>query len=408
MFEITIPKQKVPVIHKTEVLVLGGGPAGMAAAVSATKNGSDVTLLERYGFLGGQSTGGLVIILCGLNDKNKRIIKGYCQEVIDYLETFQAAKPWLGFYVFDPETLKRCFDEHIINNNIKLYLHTLVVDTIVEDKNINYVIIETKNGRQAIEASVIIDCTGDGDTLKWTGEHFEMAKKEDLRQVTACFRLGGVNVEKARDYIKLNREEFTDIFNIYGPLINPNHWVDLLQTGQVWFDMSHINNIDITDVEDLTKAEIQTRKLSWDLYETFKTKVSGFDQSYIIDIAPLLGIRDSRRLKGKHFITEADYGKTFDDNICYIPYYYAKEGTDKLQVPYRSLLPKTTKNLITAGRCISIEHKLIDCMREIAQCFATGQAAGLAASIATQDKVRPGKIDITKLQTLLRKQGAYL
>lgn len=408
MIHITIPEQKVPVIHKTQVLVLGAGPAGMAAAVSAAKEGADVTLLERYGFPGGQATGGLVVVLCGLNDKHERIIKGYCQDITDYLETFQASKPWLGFHVFDPETLKRCFDEQIINHNIKLFLHTLVVDMIVEHKNIKYVIIETKSGRQAIEASVVIDCTGDGDALKWSGESFEMAEKNKLRHVTACFRLGGVNIEKAKDYIKHNRQEFTETFNFYGPLINPNHWVDLIQPEQVWFDMSHIDNIDITDVEDLTKAELQTRKLSWDLFETFKTKVSGFDQSYIIDIAPLLGVRDSRRLKGQHYITEADYGKSFEDAVCFIPYYYAKEGTDKLQVPYRALLPENINNLICAGRCISIEHKLIDCMREIAQCFATGQAAGVAASIAVKSKVSPSEIDISKLKIALLRQGVYL
>lgn len=400
--------KKTPIKHHADVAILGGGPAGMSAAVSASKTGASVILIERYGFLGGQATGGLVIVLCGLNDRKERIIKGFCQDIIDYLEIHNMSKPWHNFIIFDPETLKRCLDEHIDCYGIKLLLHSIIADTIVEDDIIKAVIIESKSGRSAITARTFIDCTGDADTLKWCDEDFEQVNKNSLKHVTACFRVGNVNKEAFTDYINNNKTEFFELFKDFPPPVNPMHWAPTIVDDIIWFDMSHIKDIDITNVEDLTKAELITRKLSWEIFNVFKNKVPGVKNAYIIDIAPQLGIRDSRRLKGEYFITKEDYGKSFEDKVCYFPYYYDSEGIGRLEVPYRALVPKKIKNLLIAGRSASIEHSLIDCMREIPQCFATGQAAGVAASLAAKNNISVSSVNYDDLKGILLKQSVFL
>lgn len=405
---VNLPISKIPVKHKTQVLVLGGGPAGVSAATSASKHNADVMLIERYGFLGGQSTGGLVIILCGLNDCNERIIKGFCQKTIDYLDHYKATKPWNNFIIFQPEVLKRCFDDFIVENNIKLLLNTYAVNVIKSDNEISHVIVENKGGRSAIQAEVIIDCTGDADALSWANEDFEQATREKARPVTACFRVGGVDTSKFKAFSSDKKDEYTKIIKQSGLSINPYHLADICEDGFMWFDMSHINNIDIVNPEDLTAAELKTRQYSWKIFEFYKEHIPGFEKSFMIDIAPLLGVRDSRRIKGQYFITSDDYEKSFNDCISYAPYYFSTNGIGKLQIPYRALLPVKTKNLIVAGRSIGIEHKLIDCIREIPCCMATGQAAGIAASIAVNNSKDFKQVSIEELKKGLIAQGAYI
>ncbi|MEW5820883.1 MAG: FAD-dependent oxidoreductase [Cyanobacteriota bacterium] len=400
--------RRVPIAYETEVLVLGGGPSGVSAAICAAREGAEVMLVERYGFLGGQATGGLVIVLCGYNDDKGQIIKGYCQEIIDYLHNMKSSRPWFRFFIFEPEVLKRLFDNHIVENKVKLLFNSYAVASTVEDNKINKVIIESKSGIQAIEADIVIDCTGDGDCLKWCKENFEQKSKEEAMHVTACFRIGGINTKKALNFINKKRYEYFEIFDKFGSYINPTHWVTYVEESIGWFDISHVNNINITNTEDLTQAELETRNLTWRLFDTFKSEVPGFENAYLIDIAPLLGVRDSRRLKGKYVLTKNDFNKTFEDGICYFPYYTTMPEIGRLHVPYRVMLPKKIKNLLVAGRSIGIEHELIDCMREIAQCFATGQAAGVAAAIAVKDNKDVAEIDVNKLKQRLVTQGAFI
>lgn len=404
---INLPVQKVPVKYRTQVLVLGGGPAGVSAAISAAKSNADVMLVERYGFLGGQATGGLVIILCGLNDNNGRIIKGFCQETIEYLECYNATKPWDNFIIFEPEVLKRCFDQFIVKNDIKLLLNSYAVDIIKEENEISHVIIENKGGRMAIQADVIVDCTGDADALFWSNEDFEQANREKARAVTACFRVGGVNIEEFKLFSAGKKDEYIKIVKESGLNVNPFHLAETC-SNFMWFDMSHVDNINIVDPDDLTKGELETRQYSWKIFEFYKQNVPGFEKSFIVDIAPLLGVRDSRRLKGQYFITSDDYEKSFNDCISFAPYYFSGNGIGKLEIPYRALLPNKVKNLIVAGRSIGIEHKLIDCIREIPCCMATGQAAGVAASIASGNSNNFSHVNIDDLRKNLIKQGAYI
>lgn len=403
---ITEPSRQINVKEKTDILVLGGGPSGLAAAVSAAKEGVTVTVVERNGYFGGQATGGYVLVLCGLNDKSERIVKGFCEELIQHLESLNATKPWHNFIVFDQELLKLYFDHCIRAHGIRPILNTVAVQAVMEEDKITHVLIESKSGRQAIEAKIVIDCTGDADTLKFCNEKFIMAEKDHLRAVTSTFLVGGVNVDKASSFIKT--KEYIELLNESGLNIHPWHWTFTVKDRFAWFDMSHVFAIDITDVDSLTTGEMQARELASKHYEYFKKHIPGFEESYIASFAPLLGIRDSRRLLAKHFITEKDYGKDFEDTICFAPYYFAKGGIDKLKIPYRSLIPQTVKNLLVAGRAIGIEHKLIDCIRELPCCFATGQAAGIASKLALDVGYDVNNIDIKSLQDTIKAQGGYL
>ena len=172
--------KEISIINSSDVVVLGGGPAGVSAAISAARIGVDVTLIERYGHLGGQATGGLVIVLCGLTDGKRQIIKGLCQEFIDELKALDSVK-WLGEdVVFDPETLKYVFDRYIRKYNVKMYFHSFACSMITEANRAKYVITESKSGRNAIAGKVFIDATGDGDTAKWCDVPHEKLDKEKL------------------------------------------------------------------------------------------------------------------------------------------------------------------------------------------------------------------------------------
>jgi flavin-dependent dehydrogenase len=194
MKRISEPKKDISIIHSSDVVVLGGGPAGVSAAISAARMGVSVTLIERYGCLGGQATGGLVILLCGLTDGKKPVITGLCQEIIDELKTRNAAK-WLGSdVIFDPEALKYLFDRYILRYNVKTYFHSFASSMITEDNMVKYVITESKSGRNAIAGKIFIDATGDGDTAKWCDVPYEKSDKEKLLPVTLTFRVGNVNI----------------------------------------------------------------------------------------------------------------------------------------------------------------------------------------------------------------------
>ena len=247
--------KEVSIIHSSDVVVLGGGPAGVSAAISAAKMGVDVTLIERYGYLGGQATGGLVIVLCGLTDGKNQIIKGLCQEIIDELKAMNAVK-WLEQdVVFDPEALKYVFDRYIMKYNTKTYFHSFVSSMICEDNTVKYVITESKSGRNAIQGKIFIDATGDGDSAKWCDVPYEKLGNEKLLPVSLTFRIGNVDIKKAQRFVEEKSAEFLKIIRSQSQEnldLKLNGWVETLNESEVWFDVIFIKNVDAINVEDLT------------------------------------------------------------------------------------------------------------------------------------------------------------
>ncbi|MFH0703102.1 MAG: FAD-dependent oxidoreductase [bacterium] len=400
--------QELPVIDEYDVLVLGGGPAGISAAIAASRIGAKTAIIERYGYLGGQATGGLVILLVGLTDGKKKIIRGICEEVINKLKIMKAAEELQAGILFDPEAMKLVFDSFIQENNITPYYHSFVSNVIAAENWVSGVVIEGKSGRNVIKSKVFIDATGDADLAKYCRIPFQQENK--TLPVTLGFRVGGINVEKVFQFTAENRTQYQKLMENLGISTQIGGWIKTLHNKEAWFNIAHVENIDATNTRDLTKAEIQARKNIFEIIENFKKHIPGFEEGYLIDTAPQMGIRDSRRIKGLYYFTKDDITKKFSDSIAKAPD-YTGSGQGSIEIPFRCLVSKKVENIIFCGRCISIDHELFNLIREIPCCMATGQAAGAAAGIVAlkdqeQDYIK--KIDINLLRKTLIEQGAII
>ncbi|EKE02507.1 MAG: fumarate reductase/succinate dehydrogenase flavoprotein [uncultured bacterium] len=400
--------QELPVIGEYDVLVLGGGPAGVSAAVSAAKAGAHVAIVERYGYLGGQATGGLVILLVGLTDGKDVIIKGVCEETINKLQNMGMARNIGPHILFDPEALKLIFDNMIEENNITPYYHSYVSNAIMAEEEIIGIVIESKSGRNVVKAKVFIDTTGDADLAKYCNVPFYQQDKKDLMPVTLGFRVGGIDVEKVLKFTNEQNTQYTKLIRTLGITTRIGGWIDTLHPGEAWFNISNITHINSTDSADLTKAEIKGRKQVFKLIESFKQNIPGFENGYLIDTASQLGIRESRRIKGLHYFTREDVEKDFEDTIAKAPNYTGL-GAGSVNIPYRCLISDKCKNLIFAGRSISVDSELLNMFREIPCCMATGQAAGIVAAVISKIKENNvNNADIAEIKKILLQQGAVL
>jgi hypothetical protein len=401
--------KELPIIHSSDVVVLGGGPAGISAAVSAARMGADVTLIEQYGYLGGQATGGLVIVLCGLTDGKRQIIKGLCQEVIKELQAMDAASYLPEGVVFEPEAMKYLFDQLATKSNIKFYFHTMATAMIRNHKQVEYVITESKSGRNAIKGRIFIDATGDGDSAEWCNIPYEKLGRDKLFPVTLTFRLGNVDVEKAKEFFKQNPNRIGELIPVNDSDIDVNlqdGWLETLNKTEVWFDAFFIKNIDVTNVEDLTYAEIKGREIVRKIVDAVKS-LPGFEDAYLVDTAPQMGCRESRRIIGEYVLKKEDLAESFGDSVARARNMFIKENKS-ISIPYRCLIPKGIDNILFAGRCISVSHEVLDLVREIPCCMATGQAAGAAAGLALKKEINPRDVNVKELQEILIAQKVII
>ena len=433
------PSQELKVCRETEVLVVGGGPAGVAAAIAAARNGVDTTLIERYNHLGGMATGGLVILIPHMSaGTNEQEIAGICQEMVDRLDAKGAArhperkllgaddkelqnkmKHYQDFIVdgrvrmsviVDPEILKCVLNEMIEEAGVKLYLHSWGSRAIMDDYHVKGAIFESKSGRQAILSKSTIDTTGDGDIFASAGAEFDGFIDPNLRSgmVALVWRMGDVDYLTYSHFRHSEPKAFATVMDelhqVAGFRVLPlaSHRDD-----QVWVNNWVPGRICI-DVDDITWTEVNVRKAMLKVHEILKKKMPGFEKSFVLDTASQLGTRASRRLIGEHVVTEKDVrsGIIFEDTIAMIPPF--KEKTPTKAVPYRSLVPIKVEDLIVAGRCFASDPFANDLMNLIPYCVAMGEAAGTAAAIALKDGVQPRKVDIKKVQKKLVEQGVWL
>jgi ribulose 1,5-bisphosphate synthetase/thiazole synthase len=409
MKSISEEGKELPIIHTSDVVVLGGGPAGISAAVSAARMGADVTLIEHYGYLGGQATGGLVILLCNLTDGKNQIIRGFCQEIVDELRAMGAASYLPEGVVFESEAMKYLFDQLATKSNIKIYFHTLATAMIRNSKQAEYVITESKSGRNAIKGRIFIDATGDGDSAEWCNIPYEKLGRDKLLPVTLTFRLGNVDIEKAKEFFMQNPKRIKDLIRVNDSNIGVNlqdGWLATLNKSEVWFDAFFIKNIDTTNVEDLTYAEIKGRGIVRKIVDAIKS-LPGFEDLYLKDTAPQIGCRESRRIIGEYVLRKENLDKRFENSIARARNMLSKENKS-ISIPYRCLIPEGVDNILFAGRCIAVSHEVLDLVREIPCCMATGQAAGTAAALAIKHGVNPGDVNIKELQESLVAQKVIL
>ena len=445
------PAKKIKVFRETDVVVVGGGPAGVGAAVAASRNGVNTVLVERYGHLGGMATGGLVLDIPHLSDGSKKQqIAGLCQEMIDRLDilggAFHPKKGELGsneeklvrYYqkwfhgakddnvrlnvIVDPEMLKCVFNDMVVDAGVDLLLHSWGSRAITENNNVDGVVFESKSGRLAIRGKIIIDCTGDGDIFASAGADYDDSLDPDLRisKLALVFRIGQVDYDKYSAFKESNKKEYN---NIIKDLANSNDGIyrSILSRALphrsprediVWVN-NWIKGLSAMNVEDLTWVEVNVRKAMLLMHDAFKKYVPGFEQSFIIDTASQIGTRGSRRLIGVHVVTGEDIrsGKPFDDTIAVFPHHSRKitaKGHPHIYIPYRALVPCKMEGLLVAGRCFSSDQIANDAYNIIPHSIAMGQAAGTAAALAVKNGEMPRDIDHKVLQRYLLDQDVLL
>lgn len=437
------PSSEVKVCAEADVVVVGGGPGGIGAAVAAARNGAKTVLVERYGHLGGLATGGLVIAIPGMSDHTgEQLIAGICQEWVDRLEplggTLHPRKEDLGSsdpaliakwrHYFstvvdgkirlcvnvDPELLKCVLNDMVTEAGIKLYLHSWGARAIAEDGAVKGVIFESKSGRQAILGQVVIDATGDGDLLPSAGAGFDASWDQKLRssQLALVFRLGNIDFKRFCDFHFDEPEKYEEVMQGLKELAG----FRMLALGSSREDIVWINNwlsgVSAIDVDDLTKVELTVRKAMLQAREYLAKKMPGFERNFIIDTASQIGTRGSRRLDGEYSLTAEDLhsGAIHKDAIAVFPRMRGAESKERARVdiPYRTLVPRTVEGLLVAGRSFSSDGVANNTYNLIPHCVALGEAAGTAAALAVRHEVRLRDVDIAELQARLIAQGVPL
>jgi hypothetical protein len=424
---ITEPASEIPVIATPDVLVVGGGPAGIAAATAAAREGADVMLIERYGYLGGLATGGLIILLLTLDDGDGRqIVGGSCQEVVDRLTEMDAVyhppqghwgdgdpdlvehyRRWglvwgrdpqrVRFAVaFDPEAFKVAADAMVTEAGARIRLHTSFARPIVEAGRINTVLVESKSGREAIRPRVVVDCTGDGDVFARAGAEFESVSVLPWM----WYRMG--NVRDIEGAIEVAAGSY---FEALGGRFF--HTLGRGRTLMPWGSADSLGRrIDPLDADELSAAEIELRGHVYAQSQRIRLEVPGFEDAYLHDIATQLGITESRRLSGRYQLVGDDMGKSFPDTVARTGH-WTRLGV-VYDIPYRCLTYDGVENLIVAGRCISVARQVHQATKEIPASMATGEAAGVAAAVAASAALPVHEVDIDDVRARLQEHGALI
>jgi hypothetical protein len=435
---IVEPARQVPVFAETDVLVVGGGPAGTAAAIAAARLGADVLLVERYNHLGGLATGGLVIWIDRMTDwSGQHIIRGLANEFMDRLpkDAIQGPRPadwgnrdaataayWAqrtaayhGIVTWsptiDPEALKTLSMQMANEAKVRLLLHAWCTAPIIEDGVVHGAIFESKEGRHAILAKVIVDTTGDADLVAGAGAQCETdIDASDIHHcMNTVFLLGGVDMERWLAFRRDEPEAFA-AFMAFGrervkffekPFVSWRNDVALF-LGPRLAGYSAIN------VEDQTTVELRSRELAVGHLEVYRAAAPGFSEAFLMLGAPQIGVRHSRRLAGLRKVTRQQWGtgQVWDDEIGVSPSLAPK--FPNISVPYGSLLPESLDNILGAGRHVACDASSHTFLREIPQCWLTGQAAGVAAALAASAGRRPRDVAVSAIQRELLCQGAYL
>jgi len=435
------------VCRTADVVVVGGGPGGIGAALTAARSGADTVLIERYGHLGGMGTGGLVTIIPNLSDfSGKQRIAGISQEWIDRLKRRQAAdypkkehwgsndKKLVAYYEdrsffnvrektviysvhIDAEISKCILNDMVEEAGVKTYLHSWGTEPVMDGNTVKGVIFESKSGRQAVLAKVVIDSTGDGDLLPYSGAGFESQINPALRIANLSFSywIANVDLKKYQDYRKAHAQELAEQMREirkrggHAGFITSN-LKD--QDGLVWIFPRYANSSQV-DVEELTRVEFTGRKEMLISHDYYKKNIPGFEHSYIVLTNPQLGTRGSRRVVGEYILTEKDLNtnKPFEDTIAVFP--DVDRGKDSLKypvtyMPYRCMVPRKVNNLLVACRAFASDEIANNFFNLIPHCIALGEAAGIAAAQSISNGVDLRKINIRALQASLKKQGSIL
>jgi len=445
MRQIEEPGRQIPVMAETDVLVIGGGPGGLSAALAAAREGVETTLVERYGCFGGVITQSMVGTLAWYRTNEKVVdAGGLGVEFEQRAKEMEASLPIFLYQVLDTEKFKYIADQMVQEAGIVPLLHCHTANVIMEDGRIQGVITESKSGRQAILAKRVIDATGDADLAHRAGAPYRIDPKGELEGVSVNFGCSGVDIQKFLDYTLSNPSSIADWgdesgekeereFSTY--LVEPfdkakaageipqdvrleSYWGSFTDAGEIPnLNAVHMSGFDSTDVWDLTRAEMQGRQRVMWAVAALKKYTPGFEQARLRTMGASLGTRESRKIIGEYDLTEHDVlnEARFEDSIGISPEFL--DGSNiaimpstgrYFHVPYRITLPKRVENLLVAGRCVAGDKVSHAATRQMMCCTVTGQGAGVAAAISLKDGVTCREVDVSRVQKALEKQGVRL
>jgi hypothetical protein len=452
MASYTMNERQVPLNESWDVIVVGGGPAGCAAAVASSREGARTLLIEATGALGGMGTLGLVPWFCGYGDGERIIARGLaerilhgCRDNTPHLKEAMESNP-LATPSIDPELLKRIYDDLVQEAGVQVLFHTQLasVEMSGADK-VDTLIVSSKAGLAAYRARVYVDCTGDGDLAAWAGAPFEKGDESGQMQPgTLCFVIANVDEQVLAEGPRIH---FYDPGSPVHEAIRSGKYPDIIDLhscnikigpGTFGFNTGHVFGVDNTDPGSVSEALVLGRRMASQYRDAFAEYHPAFAKAFLVVTGSLMGTRETRRITGDYVLTMDDYlaRRSFPDEICRNAYgidvHASKEEAlsmanrpieeargaihqrsknygkgESFGVPFRCLTPKGIKNLLVAGRCISTDRGVNGSVRIMACCLTTGEAAGTAAAMALASGDTHA-LDTDELRRKLKEHGAYL
>lgn len=457
---IPLPPRRARVAAEADVLIVGGGPAGIGAALGAAMSGAKVVLAERYGFLGGSATAALVTIFMSFytrqpqpeqpgattllptdHGQGEPVIEGVLKTLVNRMVERGGAippSPETGYVVpFDPEVLKLVTLELLDEAGVQFLFHSLATDIIGESNKVEGVVFETKSGPVAIKAKTVVDCTGDGDVAEKAGAPFQIGRTVDgsVQPMTLMFTMGEFNKKAFEGYVRRHPDQWHGVHGLWDLVQEATEAeeLDLAREDVLFFATPHQHAVSVnstrvirvqgTSVWDLTYAESEGRRQMGQLAAFLRRYVPGFEKAHIAQSGSSIGVRETRRIVGEYQLTLDDIltARKFDDAIARGSYpidIHNPDGAgttlkhlppgEAYDIPLRCLIPRKTENLLVAGRCISGTHEAHSSYRVMPIAIATGQAAGVCAALAARAGRAVRDIPAWVVQDELLLQGANL
>jgi len=422
-----------------EVVVVGGGPAGVAAAFAAARMGARTLIVEQFNCLGGVATAGGHGHICLYSawGSKVRVVGG-----VPFEMARRVTEAGYGQYTtcqtdFEVEGMKLVLDKMAEECHCDLLYHTFFCDTVVDGSKVTGVVVQNKTGRSVIQADRVVDATGDGDVAAYAGCAFEQGNEAGhMQPVTLMFTIGGVDWKRVCEFrssfgpgtyqlkeVWKKAQDNGDMRPYQDQIMG--WWWTPTRPDQVGVNFTHVNFVDATRAEDLTRATIEARKQCYETIEVYRKYVPGMENCFMISTPNTIGIRETRRICGEYTLTRDDVVNhpDFADSIGYGSFFIDIHGTSgpgmdnktwrppagfRYQLPYRICVPAAMDNLLVAGRCVSCDHEALGSIRVMPQCGVLGQACGVAAVLSLRADCAPRAVDVAALQAALRAQDCIL
>lgn len=436
MSKLTVTNQN-PIDKEFDVLVVGGGPAGVAAGFAAARMGAKTMIVEQFNCLGGIATAGGHGHICLYSSwaSKERVVGGIPFEMAKRVKAAGYGTHNNSESDFEVEGMKLVLDNMAGECGVNLLYYSFFAEAIVENGTVKGAVIQNKSGRQVILAKRIIDCTGDGDVAARAGCEYEQGEEGSglCQPVTLMFTIGGVDIHKFSAFQQIEGYNMAPVWKraqANGDMrpfqsVVMGWWYTPTRPDQLGVNFTHVTGIDTTNAADLPRATIEARKQAYESIAVFRKYVGGLENCHMISTPSTIGTRESRRITGEYVLTKEDVlgMRNFDDSIGYGSFFIdihncSGIGMDKktvkpapglkYQIPYRIIVPAKIDNLLVAGRCASCTHEALGSLRVMPQCGVMGQAAGVAAVISIRGNVTPRKVNIKELQAELRKQDCII